>query len=218
MILSLAFGDGTGTHHNLYINLYIAARHGAIPVWRNIVQQSQAARASGFRQWPLGMVAVLLVILLALGFSTQSPIEGHTAPAFELTTFEGERLALAELRGKIVVLNFWASWCAPCREEAPALENVWQQYCEKGVVFVGINVKDLEQNAHAFIARYGIAYPNGPDRYGKISAAYRVRAFPETFLIAPDGLVAKRLVGAITETQLQTEIEALRIQPEASSQ
>ncbi|MBC7236197.1 MAG: TlpA family protein disulfide reductase [Chloroflexi bacterium] len=161
---------------------------------------------------------MVVLFLLAYGLINQAPLEGRPAPDLELLGYGGEGLVLRALRGQPVVLNFWASWCDPCRQEAPALAQVHREYEPKGVAFIGINVKDLDQNARAFLNRYGISYPNGPDPYGRISRAYRVTAFPETFVIAPDGTVRKRFIGVVTEEQLKGILdELLREMPTSTS-
>jgi cytochrome c biogenesis protein CcmG, thiol:disulfide interchange protein DsbE len=132
----------------------------------------------------------------------------YPAPDFRLTLFDGSELALSDLRGKAVVLNFWASWCPPCREEARDMERVWQAYRDRGVVFLGVNIQDSEQNARAFMEEFGISYPNGQDT-GDIASSYGLTGIPETFFITGDGTVNRRWIGAIGERQLATFIEAL---------
>ena len=157
---------------------------------------------------PMGIIAAVLA-LLAYGLLQQSPLEGKPAPNFSLTSFDGQQISLGGLRGRVVVLNLWASWCPPCREEAPALESIWREYEGKGVAFVGVNVKDTGSQARAFIGQFALTYPNGPDPYGRISKAYRVYALPETFVISRNGQVAIRYAGAVTAAQLRGMIEKL---------
>jgi cytochrome c-type biogenesis protein CcmF len=147
----------------------------------------------------------LLFILRAEGGS----VVGRMAPQFTLQLFDGGELSLKDLQGEVVVVNFWASWCAPCRQEAPALEKVWQAYKDKGVAFVGVNYRDVESKARAFLTDFGITYPNGPDVGAKIADAYRIKGVPETFLIAKDGRIANRHIGPISEKTLAELIEEL---------
>ena len=171
--------------------------------------EPQSSRG-GVVRWLLSAGGGILVLaLLAFGFRSQSPIEGRPAPTFELAAYDGARHALANHRGQVVVVNFWASWCEPCQQEARALEQISHEYEERDVVFLGVNAQDLERNALAFIERYGISYPNGPDRFGRIARAYGVRAFPETFFIAADGTVAVRHIGVVTETRLRQVLDGL---------
>lgn len=131
------------------------------------------------------------------------------APLFTLKLFDGKELTLKEFRGKPVVLNFWASWCGPCRFEAPTLEKVYRIYKEKGVIFIGINIADSEANARAFIQEFDITFLNGYDRDGKIARDYEVTSIPTTFFITKDGKIALRYTGAISESELTGAIEEL---------
>jgi cytochrome c biogenesis protein CcmG/thiol:disulfide interchange protein DsbE len=144
-----------------------------------------------------------LLLVLAYGVLSQRPLQERPAPNFTLSLFDGGELSLRELRGQVVVVNFWASWCLPCREEAPALERVWREYQDNGVVFVGVNVSDVTNKALAFIDEFDISYPNGPDPYNRVSRAYGRTGVPETFIISRYGLVTERYIGAITEAQLE---------------
>jgi cytochrome c biogenesis protein CcmG/thiol:disulfide interchange protein DsbE len=155
-------------------------------------------------------VAVALVLLfVALGlinaFATQ-PQEGR-APDFTLDTYSGETYTLSELRGQVVVVNFWASWCQPCASEAPALEATWQDYKDQGVVFLGVDYVDSEEKAQEYLEKYGVTYPNGPDLGTRISDAYRIRGVPETFIVNADGEVTFFAQQALTYEQLSAEID-----------
>jgi cytochrome c biogenesis protein CcmG/thiol:disulfide interchange protein DsbE len=129
------------------------------------------------------------------------------APDFELRTFPVGRVRLSELRGRTVLLNFWASWCPPCREEARTLATAAEAYAARGVTFVGINVWDSEADARAFLERYDIRYPNGPDRDGRITIEYGVTGLPESFLVTMDGTLVKKWIGPFTPTHLDRFIE-----------
>lgn len=149
----------------------------------------------------LGIV-VFFVWLLAYGFMRdpryiQSPLIGRQAPDFTLKLFDGGTLSLKELRGKVVLVNFWASWCPPCRAEAPALEAGWQKYKNKNVVFVGVNIQDTEKDARAFIEEFGITYLNGWDLSRKVAVDYGVWGIPETFFLDWEGRITYKHVGAV---------------------
>ena len=146
------------------------------------------------------VVSVGLLALLAFGLlspKTGRPQVGEPAPSFTLTLFDGSKVSLSDLRGQLVVLNFWASWCSPCREEAPALESVWQAHRDEGVVFVGITYKDAAGASQAFMEEYGITYGNGVDTKSQISRAYGVTAVPETYIIDREGKVAWLHLGQV---------------------
>jgi cytochrome c biogenesis protein CcmG/thiol:disulfide interchange protein DsbE len=128
-------------------------------------------------------------------------VKPRPAPDFALVLFEGGSFRLSEESGKTVLVNFWASWCPPCREEAPALEAAWRAHRDRGVVFVGVNVWDRERDARAFLAEYRSTYPNGPDP-GRTALDFGVRGLPETFVVAPDGQVVRKWIGPITEAEI----------------
>lgn len=122
------------------------------------------------------------------------------APAFTLERLDGNgTLSLASLRGKTVVLNFWASWCRPCREEMPILERGWKRWRAKNVVFVGVDARDVRSDARAFLVRYGITYPNVYDGKGSLIGRYGVTGFPETYFIDAAGRVRWRVTGALDD-------------------
>ncbi len=107
------------------------------------------------------------------------------------------------------MVDFWASWCPPCREEAPGLAQVYSEYKGTGVEFVGIDIWDTEQDAKRFISRYGIAYPNGLDAKGRIAIDYGVTGIPEKYFIDRSGVLVKKYVGPMTATQLRQILEGL---------
>lgn len=128
-----------------------------------------------------------------------SPLIGKKAPEFTLRTFDGQELKLSDLEGKTVLLNFWASWCMPCREEAQALENSWQIYKDQEVVFIGVNVWDDNSNAQRYLTQFGGGYPHGLDPNEEIQVDYGVGGVPETFFINSSGNVSDKFTGPLTE-------------------
>ena len=130
------------------------------------------------------------------------------APHFDLSRLDREgRLSLASLRGKVVVLNFWASWCAPCKSEAPRLEAAWRQFRAQGVVVVGVDAQDFSGDAREFVRRYKLTYPNVHDGPGNVLPKYGVTGFPETYFVDRDGrLVGERVEGEISEARLTSGI------------
>ena len=121
------------------------------------------------------------------------------APAFTLDRLDTEgRLALADLRGKAVVVNFWASWCIPCRDEAPVLQKTYERYRDRGLVVLGVDVNDFRADARRFMKKYGITYPVAYDGKGSTVGKWGVRGFPETFFVDRSGtLVGERIEGAV---------------------
>lgn len=178
-----------------------------------------APRAGGRRWWrvALSLTPVLgLLGLLAYGFTREprvipSPLVGKPAPDFQLTLFDGSQVRLSDFRSKVVFLNFWASWCPPCRAEARLLEAAWRHYRDRGVVFLGVNIQDREARAREFLEEFGITYPNGRDTGNRIAIDYGVYGLPETFLISSDGLITYKHIGVIEADLLAMKMEeALR--------
>jgi cytochrome c biogenesis protein CcmG/thiol:disulfide interchange protein DsbE len=168
--------------------------------------------------WAIAVGAVVVLFALLLGLLLVKPPQkslcDESAPSWTLDLFDDYRgglnqgsVALDELQGKGVVLNFWASWCKPCEEEAAALEEAWQQYKDKGVVFIGVDYLDQEPAAKRYLEKFGISYPNGPDLASKISKRYTIRGVPETFFIDPQGkLVGCRKIGPLGPGELDQRI------------
>ncbi len=128
------------------------------------------------------------------------------APAVSGTTLSGARLSLSSYRGKVVVVNFWGSWCAPCRSEAPTLADLAGQYRSKGVQFVGVDIRDSPASAEAFVQNFGISYPSLNDPADEIALAFRgtvpPAAIPSTLVIDPSGHIAGRVIGQASDASL----------------
>ena len=152
------------------------------------------------------LFAVIFSLLLLFWKPATNTNNGNqkNAPDFTIKTFEGENITLSKLTDKPVVINFWASWCGPCRVEAEALEATWQKYKDK-IYFLGLNYRDNKKDALAFIKEFKVTYPNGPDE-DNISSDYGLTGVPETFVVNTDGEITEHILGATT---LETLSEAI---------
>ena len=124
------------------------------------------------------------------------------------TVFAGRRVALAQLRGTPVVLNFWASWCDPCRAEAPVLQRTWSRERARGVLFLGLNMQDITDDAHAFTRAASVTYPSLRDRSNGVAHRWGVTGLPETFFVSAQGRVVGHVIGAVSPVQLTAGIAA----------
>jgi cytochrome c biogenesis protein CcmG/thiol:disulfide interchange protein DsbE len=166
-------------------------------------------------RWAIPLAALPVLLLLGYGFRTDpreipSPLIGKPAAPFRLRTFDGEPISLEALRGRVVVVNFWASWCYPaCYEEAPVLARTWEIYKGKDVTFIGIDIQDKEDAARKFLAQFNFTFPNAPDPAGRVSLDYGVYGVPETFFIDRAGRVRWKHVGALTDDLVSQRVETL---------
>jgi cytochrome c biogenesis protein CcmG/thiol:disulfide interchange protein DsbE len=151
----------------------------------------------------ISLVGLLVLVGLTLNKRQQGTVQpGEKIPDFTLPLFSGyeyedrSEVQLSDFQGKVVVLNFWASWCKPCEQEAAELEEAWQYYQPTGqVMFLGADYVDTEPEARAYLRKFGISYPNGPDMGTKISQMFRIRGVPETYFIDQDGVLYYVKVG-----------------------
>ncbi|MGH2950090.1 MAG: TlpA family protein disulfide reductase [Solirubrobacteraceae bacterium] len=188
-------------------------------------------------RWLGVLAAAGFVGLLVYGVMAQAPdrtiddalarAEAVDAPGFELDVLErgrvpapltsvvdraarDGRIALSELRGTPVVLNFWASWCDPCRVEAPVLERGWRQAGRQGVLFLGLDMQDVTGDAREFLREFSISYPNVREAGKETSRRYGMTGLPETFFISARGQVVGHVIGALTSAQLRGGVAAAR--------
>ena len=181
----------------------------------------------GRRGWLLlGTIAPVLALLALLAWAVvqsggnpgslgvneefgQVRLSPQAAKDFSLTTLDGATIDLAGLRGKVVMVDFWASWCGPCRFEAPDLAQVYLDYADMAVEFVGVDIWDRRQSAVEHVDRYQITYPNGVDEKGTIAISYGVRGIPEKFFIDQNGVIVKKYVGPVDADTLRSTLNEL---------
>lgn len=185
--------------------------------------QSTDERHSGGKRRRIAIAALVVVGVLALtallaqGLTNRSSPTGRSgatrihkpAPPINIPLYNGGGISPERYAGKPLVVNFWASWCGPCRQEAPLFERLWREYGERGVVFLGVNIQDAHADARAYLSEFGITYPNGYDEGGRISVDYGVIGIPVTFFINREGVVERRWVGAVREAKLRLWIDEL---------
>jgi len=169
--------------------------------------------------WPIPLLLGLLLLTACRPGPSPTPappptpppaagiLAGRPAPDFTLALLDGGTLRLSDLRGRWVVLNFWASWCPPCREEMPGLQRAYEDFRERGVAFVGVAMADSLPDARSFAREVGITYPVGLDETGEIALAYQVLALPITVFIDPEGRVDWVHAGPIHYGALKVMLE-----------
>jgi cytochrome c biogenesis protein CcmG/thiol:disulfide interchange protein DsbE len=167
-----------------------------VPIWVQLIV------------WGL-LVALLAVVFVGLRRAQQGTVQpGDKIPEFALTLFSGYEyqgqsdVKLSDFRGKVVVLNFWASWCKPCEQEAAEMQEAWTHYEPSGkVVFIGADYVDTEPEARVYLKKFGITYANGPDMGTKISQMFRIKGVPETYFIDQNGVLQFVKVGPFTSVE-----------------
>ncbi|RPI84028.1 MAG: TlpA family protein disulfide reductase [Chloroflexi bacterium] len=141
-----------------------------------------------------------------------NPRKGFSAPDFTLSTLDGSEVTLSDLRGQVVVVNFWASWCLPCRVEMPAIEQVHRAYKDLGLVILAVNMTsgDSRQDAASFVDEYGLTFSIPLDLDGLVSSKYEVRGLPTTYFIDTEGVIQEVVVGGpMSEALVQSKVEDL---------
>lgn len=156
-----------------------------------------------------------LLVMIGLSFllhgcgEAPPPEQKSPAPDFTLDLFEGGKWRLNDHKGHPMIINFFASWCVPCGEEAPLLENGFQEFSKKGVRFIGVASQDTESKARGFVKKYGFTFPTGLDATGEIREAYGVYGLPTTFFIDKKGIISYLHIGGVTKELMQYELEKL---------
>lgn len=150
------------------------------------------------------IMAAFFVVLGMQLFKNQQGflVVGEEAPKFTLVTFDGVEITPEDMEGKVILVNFWASFCISCRDEAPELEEAWQYYKDQGdVLFIGVAWSDTKKAALAYIDEFGITYLNGPDTKHQITDAYRMEAVPESYIIDKNGIISATMIGPFMSTE-----------------
>lgn len=177
-------------------------------------QADQASKTGGWGRvfaWVF-VLGLLTVMALQLLRSQENILaSGAMGPEFVLTTFEGREISNKDIQGKVVLINFWASWCKPCEQEAAELQKAWEQYQPSGdVIFLGIDYVDTTNEALDYIERFSITYPNGPDLGTRLAQAFRIRGVPETFFLNKAGEIAYVQIGPfISIDEITDQIDRL---------
>lgn len=166
----------------------------------------------------LFLVGLLVIVALGLSRRQQGTVQpGEVIDNFALTFYSGYELDGAtevnfnDLRGKVVVINFWASWCKPCEQEAAELQEAWLEYEPTGeVVFLGVDYVDTETDALIYLKKFGITYANGPDLATRISQYFRIAGVPETYFVDKDGVLRFVQIGPFSSIdQIRAQIDPL---------
>jgi cytochrome c biogenesis protein CcmG/thiol:disulfide interchange protein DsbE len=158
------------------------------------------------------VVAIVAVLSTGLGrdpSAAASPLVGRAAPDFTLPGIDRPAVTLSTLRGQVVVVNFWASWCAECHDEQDALDQTWQRYRDSGVVVLGVDFEDTIDGARDYVHDSGLSYPVVEDKDSRTALAYGIRGIPETFVVDPSGRIVDRIIGVVNADALAGRIDSL---------
>ena len=206
----------------LWLGGLVLLAGGTVAVWpsaEGIRLPAPAARRRRLRHTAAAILVLMVLVAAGVamwgpghGASAQSrgrPLPGQQAPDFTVALLDGTSLSLSDLRGRVTVLNFWATWCPSCEEELPALQSTWEVYQNRDVVFIGVALQDDEPSIRGTAAKYGLTYPLAIDSDDRIASVYGITGVPETFVIDPEGTVAFVHIGPVTAEELATELDSL---------
>jgi cytochrome c biogenesis protein CcmG/thiol:disulfide interchange protein DsbE len=178
-------------------------------------QKSEKNRWTTIAMWA-AVFGLLALLGWGLGRANATrPEAGQPAPYFDVEFFDGyewENKTVADLddmRGKVVVMNFWASWCVECRLEADLIEQTWRKYADDDVIFLGVAYADVEPNSISYLEEFDITYPNAPDLGTDISDTYEITGVPETFFIGKDGVIEHVQIGPLNQATMDRVIQKL---------
>lgn len=188
---------------------------------------SVSERAVSPRQslWPRERYYSLMALVLILGLAwivasrvpleqrlppeTEAPHPGFLAPDFQLSTLEGETIRLSDLRGRPVIINFWATWCPPCRAEMPAFVREYKRYKDEGLVILAVNQAESPAQVIPFRQKYGITFPILMDERQQVAGLYRIRALPSTYFVDPFGTIQDMVIGGMNEATVRARVQHL---------
>lgn len=145
------------------------------------------------------------------GQATPAPVEGSPAPEFSLQNLDGETVALADYRGEVVLLNFWATWCGPCRLEMPVLQDYHSRFSGQGLTVLGVNFDEPREDVAAFQRELNLTFPLLLDPGGAVQDLYRIRGYPSTFVVDRDGMISTVHIGVLAESQVQEYLQQVGI-------
>ena len=191
-----------------------------VPTTQPAAEPARPAARRPLRLWLVLLIVGVLALLALLGWglantTAERPEVGQTAPGFDVEFFDGYNwdgrttASLADMRGQVVLLNFWASWCVECRDETPMLEQAWQRYAGQGLVVLGVAYADVEPNSLAYMKEFNVSFPHAPDLGTDISQTYEITGVPETFIIDKNGVIRHVQIGAVNTQMLDQIIPAL---------
>ncbi len=189
-------------------------------ITHSTIPQEKESKTGGPRWGMIFIWAAVIALLALLGWglvrtNATRPEAGQPAPDFDIEFFndfnwEGQEIAhLSDMQGKVVVINFWASWCVECRLEADLIEDSWRKYQDQDVIFLGVAYSDVEPNAIAYLNEFDITYPNAPDLGTDISDMYEITGVPETFFIDKEGTIRHVQIGPLNQQTLDGVIGQL---------
>jgi peroxiredoxin len=163
---------------------------------------------------------ILAVLVFAIGFTmytnffnkTEIVTEGSVAPDFILTDLDGNQLQLSDYKGQGVFLNFWGTWCPPCKDEMPYMESQYNAFKDKGVHVIAVDADESKLAVEKFVKQYELTFPVVIDKGSEVIGSYNVGPLPTTFLINPNGIIVKKITGRMDEETIKKHMESVRPQ------
>lgn len=157
------------------------------------------------------MGVIILVFILITGMAARPPLVGGPAPHFQLETLKGTSTAISDYRGKVILLNFWATWCKPCLEEMPEIQAAYEEYKDKDFVVLGVNFGEKPKKAETLVNQMGLTFPILLDRKVEVASRHRVVSLPVSFFIDPNGIIKERVFGGtLTKDDIGSALHRLQ--------